>query len=60
VPPGDAAALREALQRLLLDAPLRARLGAAARRRVLETFTVEQMGARAIEVYESAVREVRG
>jgi glycosyltransferase involved in cell wall biosynthesis len=59
VPPGDVAALRQALQRLLLDAPLRERLGAAARRRVLETFTVEVMGARAVEVYESAVREGR-
>jgi glycosyltransferase involved in cell wall biosynthesis len=57
VPPGDADALREALRRLLLDGPLRARLGEAARRRVLETFTLEQMGARAVEVYEAAVRE---
>jgi len=37
VPPGDPAALRAALERLLVDAGLRARLGAAARARVQTT-----------------------
>ena len=39
VPPGDPSALATALTRVLGDADLRARLGAAARERVLERFT---------------------
>ena len=39
VPPGDVTALRAALERLLGDADLRARLGRAARDRVLAEFT---------------------
>jgi glycosyltransferase involved in cell wall biosynthesis len=39
VPPGDAAALGEALERLARDAALRHRLGTAARLRVLQGFT---------------------
>ncbi len=39
VPPGDAVALADALQRLALDADLRLRLGAAARAKVLAGYT---------------------
>ncbi|MFI9236491.1 DUF3492 domain-containing protein [Streptomyces sp. NPDC053079] len=42
VPPRDAAALAEACLTLLRDPERRARLGAAARARALELFTVEQ------------------
>ncbi len=41
--PGDAAALAAALKTLLGDAGLRARLGAAARRRAASSFTLERM-----------------
>jgi glycosyltransferase involved in cell wall biosynthesis len=52
-PPGDAAALADALNRLLGDPALLARFGEAARRRVTEQFTVERMVARTLDVYES-------
>jgi len=38
-PPGDEVALADALERLLRDGDLRARLGAAARRRAEERFS---------------------
>jgi len=54
VPPGDAAALRDALARLVADPALRARLGAAGRRRVEQEFTT----ARAAESVLAVYREV--
>jgi glycosyltransferase involved in cell wall biosynthesis len=45
VPPDDPAALAAALRRLLDDANLRARLGAAGRQTVLRRFTRDHMGA---------------
>lgn len=56
VRPNDPDALREALCRLLSDAGLRARLGAAGRARVLADFSTEGMAARAAALYD----EVRG
>lgn len=48
VPPGDAAALRRALERLLGDAALRARLGAGGVARVGAEFTLDAMGDRLV------------
>lgn len=51
VPPGDTATLRAALERLLGDAELRARLGAAARERARERFSWETATRATIEAY---------
>ena len=55
VPPRDAPALRAAVERLLGDAELRARLGAAARERARERFGWETVIDRTLAVYERAV-----
>jgi glycosyltransferase involved in cell wall biosynthesis len=52
VPPGDAPSLADALGRLLTDASLRARLGAAARERAHAEFRIERM----VERYERLYR----
>jgi glycosyltransferase involved in cell wall biosynthesis len=54
VPPGDPPALRAALERLLADAGLRSRLGAAARERVRERFSWERVTAETLAVYARA------
>ncbi len=51
VPPGDPAALAEALARLGGDAALRARMGASARERVLSGFTISHVTAGIREAY---------
>jgi glycosyltransferase involved in cell wall biosynthesis len=56
VPPRDARALAGALRRLLEDADLRARMGAAGRARVQERFSEDAMAARVHELYEEALR----
>ncbi|MDJ1138441.1 glycosyltransferase family 4 protein [Streptomyces iconiensis] len=55
VPPGDAGALAAGLVRLLGDAPLRARLGAAGRERVLAHFTWERAALGTVERYRAAM-----
>ncbi|MEU4081450.1 glycosyl transferase family 1 [Streptomyces venezuelae] len=55
VPPGDAGALAVALGRVLGDAQLRARLGAAGRARVLERFTWARAAQGTAELYREAV-----
>jgi glycosyltransferase involved in cell wall biosynthesis len=55
VPPGDAAALAKALLRILTDADLAGRLGAAARRRVVADFSLDTTVTR----YEQVYREMR-
>lgn len=53
VPPGDIGALAEGLRVLLLDAPLRERLGLAARARALRDYAWEPLMDRLQEVYKS-------
>lgn len=50
----DPAELSQCLQRLLQDAPLRRRLGQAARQRYERHHTPEAMAARVLEVYEES------
>jgi glycosyltransferase involved in cell wall biosynthesis len=56
VPPRDVAALREAIERLLGDAELRARLGAAARAHAARELSWPAATAALLEVYEVSVR----
>jgi glycosyltransferase involved in cell wall biosynthesis len=56
VPPQDPPALRAALERLLGDAELRARLGAAARERARERFAWPVVTDRTLAAYEQALR----
>lgn len=58
VPPGDAAALADAVVRLLADGELAARLGAAARRSVLERFSMERMVIETERLYVEELRRV--
>ncbi|MFI0236442.1 glycosyltransferase family 4 protein [Streptomyces sp. NPDC016845] len=55
VPAGDAGALAAALLRLLGDATLRARLGAAGRARVLARFTWARAAQGTAELYRAAI-----
>lgn len=50
-PEGDAASLRDRLQRLIDDPALRSELGQAGRRRVLENFTQAEVARRTVAVY---------
>src|SRR6185437_11863937 len=54
VPPRDAAALREAVQRLLADPELRERLGGEARARARERFGWDAVIEQTLEVYRRA------
>jgi rhamnosyl/mannosyltransferase len=55
VPPGDAAALADALGTLVRDEALRARLGRQASERALADFTVPRMVERTLAVYDEAM-----
>lgn len=56
VPPADPGALAAALNTLLEDGALRARLGRAARLRVEREFDLATMGRRTLELYAEVVR----
>ena len=58
VPPGDIAALRGALARLVCDVDLRRRLGDAARARALTEFAAEGMCRGALRVYQDVRPDV--
>jgi glycosyltransferase involved in cell wall biosynthesis len=55
VPPGDVGALRAAIERLLLDPALRARLGAAARERASERFSWAVATSATLDAYRSTL-----
>jgi len=55
VPPGDAAGLRSAVERLLGDAELRGRLGAAAREKAQRELSFDVAAERLQAVYEAAL-----
>ncbi|MFH7243857.1 MAG: glycosyltransferase family 4 protein [Spirulina sp.] len=57
VPPGDALALADALERLLADGELRSRLGQAGRDRVRRKFSTQAHVAAMVQVYQSLVGE---
>jgi glycosyltransferase involved in cell wall biosynthesis len=57
VPPGDPSALAAALGRALDDADLRARIGAAGRRRVLELFTWRKTAEGTVDHYRALLDE---
>src|SRR5262249_4412772 len=56
VPPGDVAALRAALERLLADAGLRRRLGEAGRERVRTLLSWDRVTEETLRAYEDALR----
>jgi glycosyltransferase involved in cell wall biosynthesis len=58
VPPGDAVALADALRPLLADPGARARIGGAARQRILAENTIDLMVDRTLRVYEVARRRI--
>lgn len=55
VPPGDACALADAIERLWSDEPLRSRLGSAAASDVRERFSIERTAKATIDIYRSIV-----
>jgi glycosyltransferase involved in cell wall biosynthesis len=57
VPPGEDAALADALEHLLADAELRRRLGAAGRARAAERFDLPRFHAEHLELYRALLAE---
>jgi glycosyltransferase involved in cell wall biosynthesis len=55
VPPSDPAAIAGALEKLLVDTSLRARMGQAGRRRVLRDFSTDTYVAKVLAVYTSLI-----
>jgi glycosyltransferase involved in cell wall biosynthesis len=57
VPPREPGALAAALERLILDADLRGRMGRAGRERILKNFTQEQVNRQTMAVYRSSLSQ---
>jgi len=60
VPPANAGAIAAAIVRLAESAELRSQMGAAARARVVENYSIEKMAARTLALYRECVRKTRG
>ena len=60
VPPANAGAIVSAIVRLAESAELRSQMGAAARARVVENYSIEKMAARTLALYRECVRKTRG
>jgi glycosyltransferase involved in cell wall biosynthesis len=58
VPPGDPAALARAMRRFLAEPALAERLGAAARRRFEERYSLERFGAETLKIYGQVLRHL--
>jgi glycosyltransferase involved in cell wall biosynthesis len=56
VPPGDIKKLAEAVIKVLTDKELAERLGKAARKKIVEKFSIESMVEGTIKVYEEVIR----
>jgi L-malate glycosyltransferase len=59
VPPADAKAIAAAIGRLIESDGLRSQLGAAARARVVENYSMEKMAAQTLALYRACMRETR-
>jgi L-malate glycosyltransferase len=59
VPPANTDAIASAIKRLVESAELRAHMGAAARARVVENYSMEQMAAQTLALYRECVRKTR-
>jgi glycosyltransferase involved in cell wall biosynthesis len=59
VPPANTDAIASAIKRLAESAELRAQMGAAARARAVENYSMEQMAARTLALYRECVRKTR-
>jgi glycosyltransferase involved in cell wall biosynthesis len=60
VPPRDPAAIAEGIDFLLDNPDIRKKMGKAARKRVLETFTWENAARELVEMYNEAIDAYRG
>ncbi|MGC2495794.1 glycosyltransferase family 4 protein [Candidatus Binatus sp.] len=59
VPPANASAITSAIVRLAESAELRSQMGAAARARVVENYSMKTMAARTLALYRDGVRTTR-
>ena len=59
VPPENSKKIAQAISRLAESAELRSQMGAAARARVVENYSMEKMAARTLALYRECVRTTR-